>query len=174
MATAYLGLGSNLGDRAATILGGVKALRQSPGVVVRRVSGLYESAAVDSPMNAPRFYNAVAEVETTLSPHELLTTCQAIEEDFGRVRPANVVNAPRSLDIDVVAIGQLQSKDDVLTLPHPRMTQRDFVLRPLAEIAPEWRHPVLNLTAGQLAGRSSMGRARRMGDETAAKSRASR
>lgn len=96
----------------------------------------------------PLYRNAVISVVTSFSAHDLLSELQTIEEDFGRVR--SVPNAARVLDLDLIAYNDLVIKSDFLTLPHPRMTGRRFVLVPLMEFAPDWRHPVLGLTVGYM------------------------
>ncbi|MEM1012535.1 MAG: 2-amino-4-hydroxy-6-hydroxymethyldihydropteridine diphosphokinase [Planctomycetota bacterium] len=150
MATAYLGLGSNLGDRAAALLTAVSHLTQTPGIELRQLSSIYESAAVDSPADAGSFYNMVIEVETSQSPRELLRTCLSIEDRMGRFRPAGIANAARVIDIDVVAIGDEVIAEPDLLVPHRLMHERHFVLAPLVEIAPDWRHPELRQTSTEL------------------------
>jgi len=150
VATAYVGLGSNLGDRAAHIYLAIDKLHALPGTGVVKTSGLYESAAVDSPVGAGAYLNAVAELATELTPHELLRQLQSIEATLGRTRPAGVHNAPRTIDLDLLAHGQQVIDEQRLTVPHPRLQHRSFVLAPLAEIAPDWRHPRLKKTAAVL------------------------
>jgi len=133
MVTAYLGLGANLGDARAALLAAMDAIADIDGVALTRRSALYGSAPVDA--GGDDYVNAVVQVQTRLSPHALLEQLQAIEQGAGRQRPYR--NAPRTLDLDVLLYGQLQCHDATLELPHPRMHQRAFVLRPLAEIAPE-------------------------------------
>ncbi|MCZ8251984.1 MAG: 2-amino-4-hydroxy-6-hydroxymethyldihydropteridine diphosphokinase [Hylemonella sp.] len=130
--TAYVALGANLGDAAATVRQALHALDILPHTHVLRASALYRSAPVDA--SGPDFINAVAELRTGLSAHELLAQLQRLEQQAGRERPWR--NAPRTLDLDILLYGGLQLDDPVLTLPHPRMWERAFVLRPLADIAP--------------------------------------
>lgn len=130
--TAYIGIGANLGDAAATVAKAVAALAALPGCRLRQVSSLYRSAPVLA--QGPDFYNAVVEVETTSDPDQLLHALQAIELDFGRQRP--YVNAPRTLDLDLLLHGDSARQQARLTLPHPRLHQRAFVLLPLLELAP--------------------------------------
>lgn len=128
---AYVGLGANLGDPADTVRTAIEALGRMPASRVDAVSALYRSAPIDA--DGPEFVNAVAALHTTLSAYELLAQLQAIEAEFGRERPYQ--NAPRTLDLDLLLYGDREIASDDLTVPHPRMHQRAFVLRPLAELA---------------------------------------
>ncbi len=130
--TAYVALGANLGDAQAALRQALKDLGTLPRTHVMRASALYRSAPVDS--SGPDYVNAVAELRTELDPYELLAGLQRLEQAAGRERPWR--NAPRTLDLDILLYGELQQDDPVLTLPHPRMGERAFVLLPLAEIAP--------------------------------------
>lgn len=138
----YLGLGANLpsrhGSPRETLEAAVKAIAAA-GVTVRRVSPWYESAPVPRAADQPWYVNGVAEVATDLDPAALLAVLQRIELDFGRVR--SVPNAPRSLDLDIVAFGDRVATEGAPLLPHPRMHQRAFVLLPLRDLVPDWRHP---------------------------------
>ncbi|MBW7833113.1 MAG: 2-amino-4-hydroxy-6-hydroxymethyldihydropteridine diphosphokinase [Simplicispira suum] len=131
--TAWIGLGANLGDRTAALRTALAALAALPGTRLRRVSSLYRSAPVDA--GGPDYLNAVAEIATQLPPHDLLAALQAIEHAAGRERPYR--NAPRTLDLDILLYGDLRLDTATLTLPHPRLHERAFVLLPLAELAPE-------------------------------------
>jgi len=131
--TAYVGLGANLGAAAATVRAALQALDALPQTRLVRASSLYRSAPVDA--QGPDFINAVAELQTALSPHELLSALQRLEQSAGRERPYR--NAPRTLDLDLLLYDEIRLDDMHLTLPHPRMFERAFVLVPLAEIAPE-------------------------------------
>ena len=133
LTTAYVGLGANLGDAPAALRGAVQAIGALPGTQVLRCSALYRSAPVDA--TGPDFHNAVVAVRTTLAPEALLAGLQSIEAAAGRERPYR--NAPRTLDLDILLFGDLVLGTPALTVPHPRMRERAFVLRPLAEIAPE-------------------------------------
>ncbi|AVO40188.1 2-amino-4-hydroxy-6-hydroxymethyldihydropteridine diphosphokinase [Simplicispira suum] len=130
---AWIGLGANLGDRTAALRTAFAALAALPGTRLRRVSSLYRSAPVDA--GGPDYLNAVAEIATQLPPHDLLAALQAIEHAAGRERPYR--NAPRTLDLDILLYGDLRLDTATLTLPHPRLHERAFVLLPLAELAPE-------------------------------------
>lgn len=130
--TAYVALGANLGDAQATVRQALQDLDALPQTRLVRASPLYCSAPVEA--SGPDYINAVAELRTRLSAHELLTQLQRLEQQAGRERPWR--NAPRTLDLDLLLYGELRLDDPVLTLPHPRMGERAFVLRPLADIAP--------------------------------------
>ena len=136
-----IALGANLPGSAgppAAALRAALARLEERGVNILSVSSFYETPAWPDP-EQPAYINAVAVVETTLQPVELLTHLHGVETDFGRLRSAP--NAPRSLDLDLLDYdGRVMTKG--VMLPHPRMSQRSFVLVPLAEIAPDWRHPV--------------------------------
>lgn len=140
---AYIGIGGNLGDAALTVRQAIERLQPLGGL---RCSSLYRSAPVDA--QGPDFINAVVELQTALSPMELLATLQAIELDFGRQRPYR--NAPRTLDLDLLLHGDAHMDTQALTLPHPRLHQRAFVLLPLLELAPELQAPGLGLLADHL------------------------
>lgn len=131
--TAFVALGSNLDDPAAQVNAGFAALGTLPATRVTARSSLYRSAPVGY-ANQPDFINAVAALETMLAPHALLAGLLAIEHRHGRVR--EFLNAPRTLDLDVLLYGDLQLHEHGLTIPHPRMHERAFVLAPLVEIAP--------------------------------------
>ncbi|NWG31962.1 MAG: 2-amino-4-hydroxy-6-hydroxymethyldihydropteridine diphosphokinase [Rhodocyclaceae bacterium] len=132
-AIAYVALGANLGDPVKTVRAALAALREMPDARLLASSSLYRTAPVGL-KHQPDFINAVAMIESALPPLELLANLFAIEARFGRVR--SVRNAPRTLDLDLLLCGDLVLDSPELTLPHPRMTERAFVLAPLAEIAP--------------------------------------
>jgi 2-amino-4-hydroxy-6-hydroxymethyldihydropteridine diphosphokinase len=127
---AYLGLGSNLGDRLANLLRAVELLAATPGVRVVRSSRVYETEPVGPPQ--PDYLNAVVEVETTLPARELLEGCLAVERRMGRVRGERW--GPRTIDLDLLTYGREEVDEPGLTVPHPRMHERAFVLVPLAEL----------------------------------------
>ena len=129
---AYIGVGANLGDARATVLQALQALAALPRTKLLCRSALYRSAPIEA--SGPDFINAVAEVATSLSPQQLLTELQQLEQAAGRLRPYR--NAPRTLDLDILLYGDRKLDSPVLTIPHPRMGARAFVLVPLAEIAP--------------------------------------
>jgi 2-amino-4-hydroxy-6-hydroxymethyldihydropteridine diphosphokinase len=144
--TAYLSLGSNVGDREEMLRSALHLL-ESPGLHVARVSPVYETEPQDF-KNQPWFLNLVAEVQTGLFPMQLLTRAQKIERKLGRKR--TVDKGPRSIDIDILLYGEsvIDAKD--LVVPHPRMAERRFVLQPLADLAPDLRHPVLRRSMKEL------------------------
>jgi 2-amino-4-hydroxy-6-hydroxymethyldihydropteridine diphosphokinase len=131
---AFLGLGSNLGDRAAMLRAAITALDAAPGVRVTRISSLYETPPWGPVPQGP-YLNACIGVETSLAPRALLELGLAIERDHGRERA--IPWGPRTLDIDLLLYGADEVDEDGLIVPHPRMAERAFVLVPLAEIAPE-------------------------------------
>ena len=138
MVTAYVALGANLGDTAAALRQALAAIRGLPFTQVGKVSGLYKTAALDSDAKAvpgADYLNAVVELQTSLTAPALLGHLQQIEQAAGRDRPYR--NAPRTLDLDLLLYGSASMDSAGLTVPHPRMLQRAFVLVPLAEIAPD-------------------------------------
>ncbi len=128
---AYLSLGANLGERAAALGAARAALAALPGTTLRASSRVYETAPQDL-VDQPAFLNQVVALETTLSPAELLAAAQRIEDEAGRLR--DVRFGPRTLDVDILLFQGVESADQELTLPHPRLWQRAFVLVPLAEL----------------------------------------
>lgn len=131
--TAYVALGANLGDARATIARAMEDIGKSAGVTLVQRSSLYRSAPIDS--SGPDYVNAVVEICTSLSAPALLAVLQEIERLAGRERPYR--NAPRTLDLDLLTYGDATILSVELTVPHPRMLERAFALRPLAEIAPD-------------------------------------
>jgi 2-amino-4-hydroxy-6-hydroxymethyldihydropteridine diphosphokinase len=130
---AYVGLGANLGEPAQTVFQALQALQAVPGVLFLRHSPLYGSSPVDA--TGPDYVNAVAELRTPLTAPAVLAVLQALELDAGRQRPYR--NAPRTLDLDLLLFGTSTIQSPHLTVPHPRMAERAFVLRPLHDLAPE-------------------------------------
>ncbi len=149
--TAYVGLGSNLpsyaGTPAETIRAGESALSEVGEVISR--SSLYETAPVGW-IDQPSFVNAVVALRTSEAPEALLEKLLAIERRFGRDRGNSVSKGPRTLDLDLLMVDGVIVNTPMLSLPHPAMAERRFVLAPLAEIAPEARHPVLGKTIREL------------------------
>lgn len=148
MATAFIALGSNLGDRAATLHAAVRDLNATPGIRVVRVSTFHDTDPVGGPARQPRYLNAAAKIETSLEPAELLTALLDIERRHGRTRAEK--NAPRTLDLDVLLYDDVVNTEDDPVLPHPRMHERRFVLAPLVEIAPEAKHPSFGKSMSEL------------------------
>jgi 2-amino-4-hydroxy-6-hydroxymethyldihydropteridine diphosphokinase len=147
--TAYIALGSNLGDREASIRDALTRLGEE--VRVTRVSRLYPTAAVGGPPGSPEFLNAAAALETNLPPTALLELLLRTEVALGRVRDLRW--GPRTIDLDLLLYDQLILQLPQLQLPHPRLAERRFVLEPLNEIAPEAIHPLLGLRVSELLQR---------------------
>jgi len=145
---AYLSLGSNVGDRQRFIEEAIRRLG-SPDLKVLRVSSIYETEPRDV-RNQPWFLNLVVEAETSLLPRLLLARVRRIERELGRKRA--VSKGPRTIDVDILLYGHFVIGSTDLTVPHPRMAERRFVLEPLCELAPEIRHPVLRRTMRELLG----------------------
>jgi 2-amino-4-hydroxy-6-hydroxymethyldihydropteridine diphosphokinase len=145
---AYVGLGSNIGDRAANLLLAVRGMMNA-GLMVTRLSSIYETEAVDV-TDQPAFLNMVAElrVNSLASPEQLLARLLRIEYALGRRRARP--KGPRTIDLDLLLYGDEQRASEYLTLPHPRLHLRRFALTPLAELAPDFLHPALNRTITQL------------------------
>ena len=131
---AVIALGSNLGERLQRIQGGVAAIEDTPEVKIVAISSVYETDPVDSTPDSGPYLNAVVLIDTTLTVHQLLDRALAIEDAFGRDR--SVKNAPRTLDVDLIVVGQRVADDEQLTLPHPRAHQRAFVLKPWLDLEP--------------------------------------
>ena len=143
-----LAIGANLGDRAATLDAAVRRLRAEPGVRVVAVSSWFETAPVGGPGGQPAYLNGALVVETARSPEDLLALLHRVEHEFGRVR--TVVDGPRTLDLDLLLAGDRVVDSPTLTVPHPRLHERGFVLVPLAEVAAEMVHPVCGKTVRDL------------------------
>ena len=136
---AVLAIGSNLGDRLDKLQGAVSALEDTPEVTIVAISSVYETEPVGSPDGSGKFLNAVVLIDTTLTVHTLLDRALAIEDAFGRER--SEPGAPRTLDVDVIVVGNRVAEDEQLVLPHPRAHERGFVLVPWLEIDPEGEIP---------------------------------
>jgi 2-amino-4-hydroxy-6-hydroxymethyldihydropteridine diphosphokinase len=132
---AVLALGSNLGERMASLQGAVHAIADTPEVWVTGVSPVYETEPVDSPPEAKKYLNAVVLIDTTLAASRLMDRALAIEDAFERER-SEVQNAPRTLDVDLIVVGDRRSDEASLRLPHPRAHERAFVLRPWLDVDP--------------------------------------
>jgi 2-amino-4-hydroxy-6-hydroxymethyldihydropteridine diphosphokinase len=149
--TAYIALGSNLGDRSAYLDQALRLLREQPSVHVGRISSYHETEPVGGPPGQGPYLNAAAEIQTGLSPHELLRILMDVENRLGRVRQERF--GPRTIDLDLLLYDNLILAEPDLTVPHPRLHERLFVLEPLAEIAPQALHPGLGQTALDLLRR---------------------
>lgn len=147
--TAWLGLGSNLGDRQAHIRAGLEHLA-ARGVFIEAVSRLIETAPEGGPPLQGPYLNGAARVRTSLPPRALLNAMLDVEREAGRLRSPGSLNLPRTLDLDLLLYGAAVIQEEGLCVPHPRMHLRLFVLEPLAEIAPGLRHPVLKQTIKEL------------------------
>jgi len=145
----FLGLGSNVGDRRANLRQAVVRL-PAHGVSVLRSSSVYVTEPVGLVLDQPDFLNACLEVETALGPAELLDACKAVEREVGR-EPGGLRHGPRVVDVDVLLLGDLVYESERLTLPHPEVLSRRFVLVPLLELDPDLRLPGGGRLAGSLA-----------------------
>ncbi len=144
---AFVGLGSNMDDPREQVLRALRALDNLPNTRVLARSSLYRSAPVGY-LEQPDFINAVAQLETELSPRALLDALLTLEQECGRTR--EFINAPRTLDLDVLLYEELRNHEHGLTIPHPQMHLRAFVLRPLLEIAPDCVIPGIGAAAAAL------------------------
>ncbi len=154
-----MSLGSNLGERFANLQGAVNSLADTPEVHVVAVSSVYETEPVDAPAGSKNFLNAVLLADTTLSVATLLDRAKAVESAYGRARGER--NAPRTLDVDLVVVGERLSDTDDLTLPHPRAHERAFVLVPWDEVDAQAQIPNKGKVADLLADLDTSGVARR-------------
>lgn len=148
---AFVGLGSNLGDREATLRVAVEQLDLDPAIEVVAVSSLRETDPVGY-LDQPPFLNGAVELETQLAPHELLARLQAIERDLGRVREGVPRYGPRTCDLDLLLYDDLELDTPELTVPHPRLVERRFALEPLVELDPDLTLPDGRRLAAILAG----------------------
>jgi len=144
---AFIGLGSNLGDRAGNLLLAVRGMMEA-AICVCRLSSIYETEPI-SEVEQPRFLNMVVEVGNPLpGPEQMMARLLRIEFLLGRIRDTR--DGPRTIDLDLLLYGDIESRTEFLMLPHPRLHERRFVLEPLAEIAPQLMHPTLKCTATEL------------------------
>ncbi|MEK6277992.1 MAG: 2-amino-4-hydroxy-6-hydroxymethyldihydropteridine diphosphokinase [Actinomycetota bacterium] len=153
MRSGYLGLGSNVGDREEHLRAALRLLREH-GVEVDAVSSLYETEPVGEILDQPDFLNAAARIRTVLEAEELLDVCKAIELEQGRM-VFGPRHGPRPLDIDLLLLGDLELRTERLSLPHPEVASRRFVLEPLLELDPELELPDGTRLADSLSGLGS-------------------
>ena len=161
MRLGYLGLGSNVGDRAGHLRAAIELLGEQ-GVEVEAVSSVYETEPVGEVLDQPDFLNAAIRIRTELEPELLLAVCKAIEVEQGRML-AGSRHSPRPLDIDLLLLGDLELSTERLTLPHPEVTSRRFVLAPLLELTPDLALPDGTCLADALAALGPGQRAERVG-----------
>ena len=150
MERVLIGFGSNLGDSVQICFAAIERLRSHPRIRVIKTSSLYRTKP-QMLGDQPWFINGVVLCETDLNPDDLLDRIQHIERDFGRKRETRW--GPRTLDLDLLTFGDRQINLSSLTIPHPRLHERRFVLIPLLEVAPEWVHPTMKVTARSLVDR---------------------
>ena len=158
---AVISLGSNLGERLTSLQGAVHALADTPDVWVTGVSPVYETEPVGAPEGSETFLNAVVLLDTTLAATRLLDRAQAIEDAFGRDRSSGEHNAPRTLDVDIIVVGDRRRDDEVIRLPHPRAAERAFVLQPWYDVEPDAEIPGAGLIAELLEKSDRSGLTRR-------------
>ena len=147
MVTAYISFGSNLGDRNKNIEKAIEYIKELTGIAIKKVSSIYETEPVDGPPQE-KFLNGVMEIETSLLPDELLDRLKGVESRLGRVKVED--NGPRPIDLDILFYDDIVIGGERIKIPHPRMHEREFVLRGLNEIAPQFLHPKLGKTVKEL------------------------
>ncbi len=146
MSTVYVGIGSNLGERQGNCFCAIDLLEKK-GIIIKNKSSIYETEPWGV-KDQPPFLNMVIKVETDLQPSQLLEVLKTVEKEVGREESYKW--GPRVIDLDILLFDDIVVQEDSLTIPHPLMHERDFVLRPLLEIAPDVIHPVLKMSIGQL------------------------
>jgi 2-amino-4-hydroxy-6-hydroxymethyldihydropteridine diphosphokinase len=150
MVQAFVALGSNQGRRQAALRSALERLAHLPHTRITAVADFRETDPVDAPPGSGKFINGAVTLETSLPPRDLLASLLQIERDLGRRRENSVKNSPRTADLDLLLYGDQILHEPDLQIPHPRMHERAFVLAPLAQIAPDLRHPVLHKTIAEL------------------------
>lgn len=145
--TAYIAFGANLGEKEKNIENALDQIDNHPEMHITKKSSIIETEPWGYE-NQDNFLNGVIEVQTSLSPKELMQTLLEIEKQGGRTR--EIKNGPRTIDLDVIFYDNIVSDDEFITIPHPRMHEREFVLKPLSELNPDFIHPVLNKTVKNL------------------------
>jgi len=147
MSRVFVGIGSNEGDRLEHISRAIQQLSNTPGIQVSRMATIYDTEPLGPPQ--PEYLNTVIEMDTTLSPQQLLDALKLLERQLGRV-PSTQRWSPRVIDLDVLLYDDRILSEPALTIPHPRMHERRFVLEPLAQLAPTLVHPILHKTVEEL------------------------
>lgn len=165
MALCYIGLGSNLGDRKRTLDTAVKEIKKLPLTRVLRLSSIRETRPQGGPEQGD-YLNAVLEIETTLTPYQLLLELQRIENSLGRVR--TVKNGPRTIDLDILLYGQVLINEEALTIPHPRILERDFIIMSFNELDPLI---VKRLSAGGKTVRPAVRHTRKLNNKKSARAK---
>jgi len=150
--TSYLGIGSNLGDREANIKQSIRHLKSNRRISIKRISSFYESPACGGPKNQPKYLNAAAKIQTSLTPLELLKELKKIELKLKRKKA--VQWGPRTIDLDILFYGDLLFFNRDFAVPHHLLHKRAFVLRPLSDIAPKLRHPIYKKNVKELLKRT--------------------
>jgi 2-amino-4-hydroxy-6-hydroxymethyldihydropteridine diphosphokinase len=147
---AFVALGANVGDLPAQLKQAAQRLATHDQVVLKDVSSLWRTSPEGPVADQPDFVNAVILLETLLTPQGLLAFCHEVEEALGRDRSREVSGGPRPIDLDLLAYGDVVLDEEGLTLPHPRLAERAFVLEPLHEVAPHFVHPATSLSVGEM------------------------
>lgn len=142
MTVCYIGAGSNIGGRLAYIRKAIALLKKTPGIRVKKVSPVYESRPQGGPKGQGDYLNCVIKIDSSLSPKKLLMALKSIERKLGR-KPRKRRWAKREIDLDILLYGRQVVRDKALSVPHPLMHKRSFVLEPLSDIAPRLKHPIL-------------------------------
>lgn len=156
MALVHIGVGTNLGDRLENVRAACREMALLPRTRLVATAGVYETRPMGGPPGQDDYYNTAVALETELRPAELLRLLQDIERRLGRVREGGARWGPRTVDLDIELWGGVVVDEPGLTIPHPRLAERAFVLRPLADLDPGVRHPLLGATVGELLERMDL------------------